>query len=227
MVHDGRTKVPHVRGLFAALRKRLKDKNVLCIPHRGGRAASPRWHDPKIQRLVECYCEHFRSQDWAEGFLRRGLRLGLMGSSDDHYGNPGYGFLKPARWKLVGEGLVAVWAGENTRRCVFDALYDRHCYATTGDRIVLDFRVVGHLMGSEIRAATAPKVAVEAVGTDTIKRVEILKNGRVAHTAAPGKDLARVQWTDPRFTSGQSCWYHVHVVQRNGEEALSSPVWVN
>ena len=58
-------------------------------------------------------------------------------------------------------------------------------------------------------------------------RVEILKNGRVAHTTAPRADTAKVQWTDPQFASAQSCWYHVHVVQAGGEEALSSPVWVN
>ena len=226
MGHDESTRAPHLKDLYARLREHLQDKNVFCIPHRGGRAANPAWHDPKVQRLIECYCEHFRSRGWGEKFLAKGFRLGLVGSSDGHYGNPGYGFLKPHRRDLVGEGLVCILAPENRRRPVFSALYDRHCYATTGDRIVLDFRLNGRLMGSEVEVSGEPELAVTVHGTAKIKEVRVLRNNAPVRTVSPEALDATFSWRDSELPEGEACYYHVHVIQQNKEEAVSSPIWV-
>jgi len=42
-------------------------------------------------------------------------------------------------WRLVASGYAAVWAKENTRAALFDAMKRREVYATTGSRIQVRF----------------------------------------------------------------------------------------
>jgi hypothetical protein len=42
-------------------------------------------------------------------------------------------------WQQVASGLAAVWARENTREAIFDALEHKEVYATTGSRIMVRF----------------------------------------------------------------------------------------
>lgn len=229
MGHDPAPKLAHVEDVFVALNKHLKDKDVFCIPHFGGRKGNPSFHDPKVQRLIEIFSEHRRSEDWATTYLTREYRLGIMASSDDHFGNPGHGYLKPSYdWEHqeIGMAALAVRAPEQTRRAIFHALYDRHVYATSGDRILLDFTADGRPMGTEICLARAPLLAVEAVGTSPIMRIEIKKNSKIVHVVEPGAQKAAFEWRDPDFGGSETCYYYVRVEQVNGEEAISSPIWL-
>ena len=111
-----------------------------------------------------------------------------IAASDDHRSQPG----KP-HW-----GLAAVRAPELTRAAIFDGLHARRTYGTTGQRILLDFRVNDAPMGSEIAlaaplpepcagtspecgeraaatAALAPRFEITAHGTDVIETVQILR----------------------------------------------------
>ena len=42
-------------------------------------------------------------------------------------------------WRIVASGYAAVWAKENTRAALFDAMKRREVYATTGSRIQVRF----------------------------------------------------------------------------------------
>lgn len=96
-----------------------------------------------------------RAQDW--GF--NPLEVGIIGSTDTHNGMPGdttartygghHGRIEANLRGLVARpnvearnstgGLAAVWATENTRDALFDALRRRETYATSGTRISLRF----------------------------------------------------------------------------------------
>ena len=87
------------------------------------------------------------------------FQFGLIGSSDAHTGLSAvddsnfFGKSAPAEpsavrfmnkqatynWQMNAAGLAAVWAKDNTRAEIFNALSRREVYATTGPRISLRF----------------------------------------------------------------------------------------
>lgn len=73
--------------------------------------------------------------------LRRGKHFGFVGSTDHHAGFPG----------SYGDGKMAVWAEEKTRKSIWEAMLARRTYAVTGDRIECEFSVNGHAMGEVVR----------------------------------------------------------------------------
>lgn len=58
--------------------------------------------------------------------------------STDRFASRMAGQLDP-NWKLVASGYAAVWARENTREALFEAMRRREVYATTGSRIQVRF----------------------------------------------------------------------------------------
>lgn len=230
MYHGPQPNVPHVNELFERLAQRLRDRDVLCIPHWGGRRGNPQFHHPQVQRAIEVFSEHRRSEAWASTFLAQGHRLAIMASSDNHYGSPGYGYLRPkGDWATqeIGMGLIGVYAPERTREAVFRALYNRRVYATSGARIVLHVFAGEHPMGSEFRTARAPLISIRAVGTTDIGRVEINKNGEVVWSTTCNEPEVQLEWSDPGFNADHHSLYYVRVVQTDREEAICSPIGVN
>ena len=233
MQHDV-PKQETIEAVYAEMLERVKDKNIFCIPHYGGRRGNPDHHNPKVQRMIEVFSEHRRSEAWVSQFLTQGYRLGIMASTDGHYGNPGYGYLRYSNEEEalsdmeIGMAAVAVYAPERSRESIFKSLYDRRVYATSGDRIILDFNVDGHPMGSEFNSNTAPTLSVNATGTAPIRLVEFKKNGVTLQDVNPDSaSLKDLSWKDPIFKPGETAYYYIRIVQDNGEEAISSPVWVN
>ncbi|MEA2064111.1 MAG: DUF3604 domain-containing protein, partial [Gemmatimonadota bacterium] len=144
----------------------LKQHEAMIIPHQHF-GADWRGVDPAVYRVMEVYSQHGSSeylgcprqipylnkqlQKSSSGnlnttfqeILALGVKLGVTAGSDSHSGRPGL-----SNWTRVTRtyngGLTAVFAGNKTREDIWKALYERHCYGTTGPRIYLDFSINGH-----------------------------------------------------------------------------------
>lgn len=160
--------------------------------------------------------------------LADGLRFGFLGSSDTHAsmpgrrqsltkGTPGYGS-RPY-------GLTGIYARANTREAVFEALYNRRCYAAT-DRLLLDFRLNGHWMGEAIKLDGPRPIAARVVGTAPFTTVAVLKNNQVIYQTGEGETEVTIAITDQSDLAAGD-FYYVRVVQQNGDLAWSSPIWVD
>ena len=127
-----------------------------------------------------------------EDNVLKSFKLGLIGSTDNHKARAGAGYKEFARksmgdswgakdnltWILPPErgasfystgGLVAVHADRLERNNIYDSLYEREVYATSGERILLWFDLIQDEkeipMGSEVSVGSNPKFTVKALGS--------------------------------------------------------------
>ena len=201
----------------------------------------PGHYDPRYFRLGEmvqtrgCFETEAADPDWkvraaaGGGSLRtaltRGFRVGFTAGTDNHCGWPGR---QTGGWV----GLTAVYAGAYSRAGIMSGLHRRRCYATTGTRIGIDFRLNGAPMGSELALAPdAPRrFEVRVHGTAPLDRVEIVSHGvtLAALPVAPDSPDLVADWSDGRGDRPiHDVYYYLRVRQRDGHCAWASPVWVD
>jgi len=197
----------------------LDPEQALTIAHHPAylRDDDPCWgtdwrhHDEQMEPLVEIYSKHGLSErpgtafplikENPEGFvceaLARGYHLGFVGGSDTHLSRPGSLQLEQRRGaRYPWSGLTAVYAPALTRAALFGALRSRRTYATTGARILVDFRLNGAWMGETVPWAPRREIAARVAGTAPIERVELIRNNRVWQEALhPGENWTG-EWAD-------------------------------
>jgi hypothetical protein len=198
-----------------------KDKNALLIPHhsaykQGWRGQDWDVLDTEVSPVAEIYSEHGNAES-DRSFIRyirhsmggrstrntlhalweRGVRVGVIGSTDDHLGFPG----------AYGEGLAAVYADELSRESILEAVKARRTYGVSKDRIELDFRLNGHYMGESVPQTDRRSMKVKVKGKDVVDRVEILKNNRVIYRNHPVDKLpGSDRWQKPVFCRVEFGW---------------------
>ncbi len=178
------------------------------------------------------------------------FKFGLVGSTDDHTGissaeennffgkfpasepsperSTGNAFDFEGRtvkdWKLGASGLTAVWAEENTRASIWDAMKRKEVYATTGTRMFVrffggwDFKpedtlsrnpgTIGYAkgvpMGGDLttpdNGAKAPSFLVAALKdsfSGNLDRIQIIK-GWLDKSGKPQEKIYNVVWSGDR-----------------------------
>ncbi|MHB1392907.1 MAG: CehA/McbA family metallohydrolase [Clostridia bacterium] len=216
----------------------LKKYKAMAIPHHpaadwGLVSAATDWnfHDPEIQRLVEIFSRHAPFEYYGntskytknisqlkrcsvQDALGRRYRLGFTAGSDSHQLEHG-----------IEGGIVAAFVPELTRENVFDALYQRFVYATTGARILVSLKINGKRMGEEISVNENEPVEVDVsvLGTDKFI-LELIKNNQVIKIENSDSNACDLRYTD--YDRSSEDYYYVRVTQVDEHMAWSSPIWV-
>jgi hypothetical protein len=173
----GNHKVVNLDELYAGLRRLHDPRDVLIIPH-VHRPGDWRKSDGAMERLAEIQSGHGTFEWYGNRYLANGFEVGFIGSSDNHSTQPGYSVGKN---RQLG-GLAAVIAADNTPDALFDAMRSRSCYATTGERIIVDVSLDGTPMGRRAPDAGKRTISCRVMGTEPIDAIDVVKNGDVVYT---------------------------------------------
>lgn len=113
------------------------------------------------------------------GTIRHGLNLGLkfgfLGNTDHHSGYPG----------SYGHGRSAVYAAENSREALWEAIRLRRSNALTGDNSHL-FSAIGEaVQGGSAAAQSRPVLNLEAVAGSFIDYIDVIRSGNLVSRITP------------------------------------------
>ena len=113
----GATECVHARDLQARMREYMAEtgRKVIMVPHIGGRRSDFEAQDPELEPVFEICSNHGIFEWRLHEFLRAGVRVGVVGASDDHTCRPGLAWPSTPEMTILG-GLGAVWSRELTRR---------------------------------------------------------------------------------------------------------------
>jgi hypothetical protein len=183
--------------LAAAIRTQLPGR-AMAFPHhigyrRGSRGINWDSFDPKLSPVAEMVSMHgcaetslsdrpyLHSMGPSDGHsvMRHGLKaghvFGIVGNSDHHSAYPG----------SYGHGRMSVYASENSRGAIWDAIQARRTNALTGDCMHLFATVGGTPQGGIVEPRGDAALAIEAVGGSFIDSIDVFRNGDIAARITP------------------------------------------
>ncbi|NGX61371.1 MAG: hypothetical protein K940chlam9_00856 [Chlamydiae bacterium] len=172
--------------------------------------------------------------------LKKNRRFGFVAGGLDDRGI--YGDFFESDQVQYSPGYTGIICEKYTRESMWEALYNRSCYATTGTRILMGFHIAGHPMGSEIETGLKPGLLVNRhisgyiAGTAKLEKVEVIRNGEVIHTFSPTgyhfdyyyDDMDPFEQVVLKPKEGSPfAFYYLRVTQEDGHIGWSSPIWVD
>jgi len=179
-------------------------KDVLAIPHVGGRHANFDFYDPEFIPVIEVHSNHGTFEWFLMDAMKRRMKVGFIAASDDHSSRPGLTY--PSGGMTTRGGYTGVYAKELTREGLWEALWARRVYGTTGERIIVHVESDGHLMGEEF-TADSPEIRVKINGTAPLHSVEVYNWEKLVHhhpfaePSTESEKLIKVEWSGARVRS--------------------------
>lgn len=239
---ERRGRVGHrdVRGLWGTLER----GKAITVAHHTACPMSLLWGsdpgeaaDPELESLVEIFqasrgssefvgaptlCNHFdRSGQYRGSFtieegtvataLAQGLRMGFIASSDHMSTHQSY---------------ACVYATENTRAALMEAMIARRTYAAS-DRIQCEFRLGSAFMGEAVGAeGESMKTQIRFVGTGPIREVMLLRDCEPYLTWTPDTEELEIEQTLPT-SECKGHYFYARMIQKDTNLAWSSPIWID
>lgn len=164
------------------------------------------------------YNDGYYSNDGTKSYFdeanSRGWKVGAAGGDDNH----------SATWGTVTEFRVAVLANHLTRSDIFEALKARRFYSTLDKNLALSFKINGQEMGSTIAPGPA-NIQIQACDGDqeTFIKAKLKKCGQTIQTWEFDTASANIMHS---ITTKPGEYYYVLIRQKDGNEAISSPIYI-
>ena len=191
---------------YEKMKTAVPSNDVIVAMHVGGRYANLRkYFDQELVSLVElvsCW-GMFEWMLWDA--LERDYIVGVMCNSDGHHGRLGAEGAGMADFGIKN-GLTCVVTDGLTRDSIFDALKQRHCYGTTGTRILLDFSANKAQMGDVVQGVTdAIQFRANVIGTDDLESIQLYQGRELIYEERPNATQSptesnhiRISWQGSR-----------------------------
>ena len=173
----------------------LKKTNGMAYPHH----CSYELMDGAVEWNIEA-CSSWRvcleETTFTVDQLKRGRKIGFVGSSDTHRAVPG-----------LGGARTGLYAKDLTPDALFDAYRNRRCIATQGFNIFVDFRVADTFIGGEVHIGEAPGIRAEIQANDPIDYVEVLRDGESIFWQSPKGQQLSFDFLDDELAEGDHFYY--------------------
>ena len=202
----GLHKAHNLGSLFEALKQLNDDGDVLVIPH-AHQIGDWRQADAELVAGVEIVSQHGAFEWFGQRYLDFGHHVGFVGGSDNHQGHPGYSSSSPTIVESKN-GLTGALAPSLTSEKVFSAIRNRSVYATSGERILLDFSIDGIAMGGSVPKNAPHKIHASIAGTRALKQIEIVRGNKVIFNRNFGGKLGQSNVLRVAFHSPSSVVGH-------------------
>lgn len=216
----------------------IKQYKAMAFPHHPAASwklvsAATDWafHDESVQRMVEIFSRHAPFEYYGnyskytknnmqiercsvQDALAKGYHLGFTAGSDSHQMEHG-----------VEGGITVSFVDELSNETIWDNLYDRFMYGTTGAGILVSFKADGYEMGQivEKECGSQVKFTVSVLGTDECKVEVLCNNELILKKESKGRNC------DFEFSGeakSEEDFYYIRVTQKDDHQAWSSPIWV-
>ena len=151
--------------------------------------------------------------------LDKGWHLAPTNNQDNHKG----------KWGNANDARDVILTDSFTEDGIYEAIRALRMYATEDKNLELTYTVNGLMMGSSI-TEVPDKLNIEVTvndpdASDSIAKVEVVANsGKVAYTWDNAAQLSSGKLSvtlDPSYS-----YYFIRVTQKDGDLAVTSPVWV-
>ncbi len=213
------------------LYKQLRHEDAVVGAHVGGRRATLERHDDDVMRIVELYCAWGQFEWMLTESLELGHVVGVVANSDGHKGRPGASYPGESYFGCYG-GLTCLYASELTRDGIFEALRDRRCYGTSGERIIVRFSGSGLFMGQMGPPADTSSLRFHATihGTAPIEAADLFKKSTVVASYDGFGDLQpsnrlRVKWSGARILGRDRATHWDGGLALRGNRILDAEPW--